>query len=131
MLAVMDHLTSRRVDLSTLKDRVREQRERLRLDQDAVATRAGLSPAYISRLERGAVPNPKVFDLEKVASALGTTVGALLSSPDTAPREIRISECADILGQLDSEPPEVTETILRWLRESIEIARTARLARTN
>ena len=123
MLAVMDHLTNRRVDLTVLKDRLRERRDTLGLDQDAVAERSGLSSAYISRLERGAVPNPKVFDLEKVAEALDTSVGALLRSPGAPDSETYVSECAALMRQLDGEPPEVVETVLRWWRDSIKVAK--------
>ena len=128
-LCYMD--TRLRLDVRMIGQRVAERRGKLRLEQTELAERAGLSRAYVSRLESGIVANPKVLDLERLAAALGTTVAAILATDDSPARAVRISECADIFGQLDSEPPEVAETILRWLRESVEIARSARLARTN
>lgn len=58
-------------------------------------------------------------------------LSASLGLSTAATHDIRIAECADILGQLEGEPPEVADTILRWLRESVEIARMSRLGRTN
>lgn len=126
-------VTGKHLDVAEIGRRLAARRERLGLDQEAVADRAGLSRPYISRLERGIVPNPKLLDLEQVASALELPLNDLVRPIDgrDGAREIRITECADILTELADEPPEVAETILRWLRESVQIARAGRLARTN
>lgn len=47
------------------------------LTQDDVARLSGLSSAYISRLEREIVPNPKSTDLQRVARALKLTLPQL------------------------------------------------------
>ena len=44
--------------------------------QEEFGERAGLHRTYVSGLERG-VRNPTVTVLEKIARALGTTIGAL------------------------------------------------------
>jgi len=118
------------LDIAEVGRRLAARRDALRLDQDAVAERAGLSRAYISRLERGIVPNPKVGDLLQVAKALNMPLAALLGR-DASPHELRVTECAQILSQLDDQPPELAETILRWLRESVDLALMSRLGRTN
>jgi transcriptional regulator with XRE-family HTH domain len=100
----------------------------------AAGMESGSSSKTISAWERGETPLP-LPALAPLAVAFRMEPGALASRlgicGDVAAREIRIAEGADILGQLADEPPEVAETILRWLRESVGIARTARLARTN
>jgi transcriptional regulator with XRE-family HTH domain len=113
-------------DVAELGRRLASRREELRLDQDAVAERARLSRAYISRLERGIVPNPKVGDLLLVAGALNVPIIALLRPEGATPAEIRLDECTDLMQQLDGEPPEVVETVLRWWRESIAFAKLGR-----
>lgn len=121
-----------RLDIAAIADRLARRRIEKRLEQTEVAERAGLSRAYISRLEKGIVLNPKLFDLAHVARVLDIPLADLVSPPGrSASRELRITECADILSQLDDEPPEIADTILRWLRESVDIARAARLAREN
>lgn len=60
---------------------------------------------------------------EELASRLGIS--------DLNTREIRVAECADIIGQLADEPPEVAETIMRWLRESVNLAKMRRYERDN
>jgi transcriptional regulator with XRE-family HTH domain len=60
-----------------LARRVTRAREAAGLTQEELAAKARLSPSYISRIENAQIPNPKWFDLEKLASALGTTAGML------------------------------------------------------
>ena len=79
MLATMCHMPPQRhLNISSIGGRIAARRDDLRLDQEAVADRAGLSRAYISRLERGIVPNPKVVDLAAVADALDLSLDALI-----------------------------------------------------
>lgn len=61
--------------------RVKETRERAGLSQEDVARRADMSSAYVSRLERGVVPNPKTTDLVRIARALGLTLEDLTADP--------------------------------------------------
>jgi transcriptional regulator with XRE-family HTH domain len=114
--------------------RLRAVREQQGLRQVDVAEKLGMSAGGYSSVERGAA-RMFVTDLERYASALGVDAGYLgrrlgLCGED-APREIRLTEGADILDQLADEPPEVAETILAWWRQSLEIARSNRLARSN
>lgn len=130
-VATMCHMSARDdLSASEIGRRVLQARDATGLSQGQFAKAAHLSRAYISRLERGLVPNPTITDLAAVAGAARIPITTLVSPPSQE-REIRITECADILSQLDGEPPEVADTILRWLRESIGIARAGRLARTN
>lgn len=120
------------LDMTIIGKRIFARREEKRLDQQALADQAGLSRAYISRLERGIVPNPKVMDLTQVARVLGVTMAELVR-PDTAndDEQLRLSECADLLGQLTGEPPAVVETVMRWWRDSITIAKLYQQSREN
>jgi len=54
---------------------VRELRKRMRLSLRALAAATGFSASFVSQLERGLV-SPSLHSMEKVAAALGTTLGA-------------------------------------------------------
>lgn len=64
-------------DTAAVGSRVRAIRESKGLDQEQLADQSGLSRAYVSRLENGAIPSPKLYDLANIADALGTTVSQL------------------------------------------------------
>src|SRR5207248_1925289 len=56
---------------------IRARREARGLSQAELAARTGLAPAYISRIERGAVVRPRRATLQKLGSALGFRVPEL------------------------------------------------------
>lgn len=70
--------TSVPLDIDAIGRRAAARREFMRMEQEDVATKAGMSRAYISRLENGGVRNPKVVDLAAVAAALGMSLDALI-----------------------------------------------------
>lgn len=78
-VATMCHMgTGTLPDMRTVGRRVAERRDELGLDQEALADKAGLSRPYISRLERGLVPSPKLLDLAAVAKALDYSLDQLI-----------------------------------------------------
>lgn len=96
--------TSKRLDVAGIGQRLLERREHLRLGQEELADRASLSRAYISRLERGVVPNPKLVDLAQVADALGMSVADLMAPPPTGDdTEAFRREAQAVLGAEDGE----------------------------
>lgn len=120
-----------RLDVSAIAQQLADRRAEKRLEQTEVAERAGLSRAYISRLEKGLVPNPKLLDLAQVAAVLDVPLGALLTPSASGARDLKIEEGADLLVRLREEDPDVAESILSWWRQSFEIVRLNRLGRTN
>lgn len=72
------------------RQRIGEQIRRLRKQQGAslrdLAETTGLSPSYISSIERS-LSNPSVASLQKLASALGTNMVKMLGSPDAGSDE--------------------------------------------
>lgn len=58
--------------------RAKSLRLGMRLTQEELAEKAGLSEAYINRIEGGLVRNPKIHDLQAVAEALGIGLDSLL-----------------------------------------------------
>lgn len=89
-------------DMRDVGHRVSDRREKLRLDQEALAEKAGLSRPYISRLERGLVPSPKLLDLAAVATALGISLDQLVYG--RPPSEL-LAELPSILGRVTA--PEI------------------------
>jgi transcriptional regulator with XRE-family HTH domain len=61
--------------LATVIKQLREARD---LTQQQLATKAGLSQAYVSQLETGQKKNPGLPALKKLAKALDVPVAALL-----------------------------------------------------
>lgn len=112
--------------------RIADRRTALHLEQTELAERASLSRAYVSRLESGLVPNPKVFDLARLAQVLDIALPTLVA-PEAHLTETRYSvDMAEFEQQLAGLPPERAERVLRWMRESLEIASgTADLVRRN
>lgn len=112
--------------------RVLAGREAMRMSQQDFADKAGLSRAYVSRLERGLIPNPTITDLSKVADALGMTLAALTSAAGSLERLHFSHEWDELQKQTENLPPELREMVLRAFRHSVEIANGASdLARRN
>lgn len=63
-----------------LSERVQLLRKELKLTQQALATRTGLRPETISRIERGVVENPEGDTLAKLACGLGVKIDELVGS---------------------------------------------------
>jgi transcriptional regulator with XRE-family HTH domain len=133
--ATMCHMSAPEIaSAAEIGRRILAARDALRLSQQDFAERAGLSRAYISRLERGLIPNPTITDLGKVAEAAGVSVAELTTA---GPRlvETRFShDVAEIHRQVDAlpVPDEVKASILRGFLQSIEVMHAAStLARRN
>lgn len=133
ILSSMDELTER-LDIPALARHIKGLRERRGLDQDTVADRANVSVAYVSRLERGVVPNPKLLDLEKIARALEVPVSHLVSPQPRATDARTMSFSADFevfQHQLAALPPDLAASLLEMWRSSLDIAKQARRLREN
>lgn len=130
----MCHMVTRRtLDVGAIAVRLKARREALHWNQDEVAERARVSRAYVSRLERGIVPNPKTTELSQVAEALGLTLVDLIGPPPDA-EVVETGFSADwdeIQRQVEDLPPEQRERVLRGFLASLEIAHGADLARRN
>jgi transcriptional regulator with XRE-family HTH domain len=61
--------------LSRVLKQLREEKD---LSQRDLATRAGVTQAYVAQLEAGEKKNPSLDVLKKLARALGVPVGELL-----------------------------------------------------
>ncbi|MBS2538198.1 helix-turn-helix transcriptional regulator [Catenulispora sp. NF23] len=77
-----------------LGDQLRELRRRNRESLAETASRAGISPQYLSEVERG-LKEPSSEMIAAVAGALGTTLGGLAES---VAGELRMRREAAVLG---------------------------------
>ena len=57
--------------------RIQQVRDRQKINQEELAFKAGLNPAYISHLERG-IYSPTLYVTWKIAKALGMTLSDLV-----------------------------------------------------
>lgn len=64
---------------------LRRRREAIGVSQEALAADAGLHRTYMSMLERG-VRMPSILVVKKIADAMGTTMGELLTEVDRETR---------------------------------------------
>lgn len=132
-VATMCHMTAGDMaDVNVIGRRVFDGREALRLNQQEFADKAKLSRAYISRLERGLIPNPTITDLGQIADALGISVATLIA-PETDLVRMRFShEWDELQQQVEGLPPEIAEQVIRAWRESVAVIYSASaLARRN
>lgn len=74
--------TEHPIDVEAMGERAYRRRRELDLDQQQVADLAEMSREYISRLETASSRNPKIRDLERVATALGKPLNWLLYGDD-------------------------------------------------
>lgn len=112
--------------------RVLDARERLRLSQGEFADRARLSRAYISRLERGLIPNPTLTDLAQVAAAAEMSLPELIAPAGEVVRTRFSHDWDELRQQLDGLPPEIAEQVVRGWRESVDVIhQVSGLARRN
>lgn len=112
--------------------RILAAREKLRLNQQELADKAGLSRAYISRLERGLIPNPTITDLQKVAEAAEVSLVDLTMERSEVVMTRYSTDLDELRRQLDSLPPDKAERILRGYLESAALmAEMGGLARRN
>lgn len=114
--------------------RLRSVREERNLRQADVARRLDMSAGGYSSVERG-MARMFVSDLSRYADALGVDAGYLGRRlglcGDMIPHQIYIGEGADLLQALADEPAEIQPLIIQGIRQVMEIARSARLARSN
>jgi transcriptional regulator with XRE-family HTH domain len=110
----------------TVGDRLRQQRERANLSQGQVGKYEGVTPQYISDLERGR-NNPPAWDLlARLAKRYGCTTDYLLGRtkfPNGHAPEAPISRHArEAIGLIDSLPPEKRPSAIELLRAIILFA---------
>lgn len=103
--------------------------KRLRTDadltQEEVARRVDLTLSGYRPYEQG----KRQLRIEQVATFARAfkvsteTLSAHLGLASVSSQEARVAECADLMRQLEGEPPAVVETVLRWWRDSIQITK--------
>ena len=89
----------------TIGERVKQARKEKKLTQKELAEQIGVHPANISQFERGK-RNPKLENINKIASALGILTSELLGEPrPTTPTdhtESRLNQLMEECGELIS-----------------------------
>jgi transcriptional regulator with XRE-family HTH domain len=81
--------------LTQLAQSVKRARRAAGLTQAQLAKHSGVGQAYISHLEKGLRANPSAAVLEKIARALGVTVGDLVADP----REAALARIFDLAAK--------------------------------
>lgn len=81
-------------DYLALAKHLSELRQEANLTQEGLAEKAGIALSTLTKIERGAIKNPSVFTVARLARALNTTLDGVLSyenkpSADSSKSEIR------------------------------------------
>lgn len=66
------------MSLKTIGQQILIWREHRELSQRALAKAAGVAPVLVQKIEAGAIVDPRLSSLRKLAGALGVTVGDLV-----------------------------------------------------
>lgn len=129
MLATLSYMTTRpSLDVGAIGERAAQRRTQLKLEQEDVAERAGMSRAYISRLENGGVRNPKVADLAAVAAAIdysldqliyGRPSGDLLAELPTLLGRVTAPELGALMAEIAARYPDLGPDDRTYLMQSL------------
>lgn len=107
----------------TFKERLRGERERLKLSQAQLADRAGLQASAISHFETGA-RRPSFRSLRKLAAALGATTDYLLGrTEDRAESSDAADAVARHIRMLSAEDVELTKQFVERLARTSDPGR--------
>ncbi len=72
-----------------IAEQIRVWREQRGLSQRALARAAGVSPVLATKIESGAIADPRLSTLRKLAKALGVTVAELIGESKPAHKRAR------------------------------------------
>jgi transcriptional regulator with XRE-family HTH domain len=104
---------------------VREQRaaKELRFSLRQVATRIGVEPAYLSKIERSLVPPPSEATITRLAAELGEDADVLLALAGKVSSELqaiirhRPKQFAELIRQMKDAPDHAILRIVREVRD--------------
>jgi len=103
------------MDNKAVGRRIKEARQEKGLTQEQLAERAGVSPTYISVIERG-LKSPQLDTFVPVCNALGVSADTLLTDVVDAAALASSNEIAKLLRD---EPPEKQRCLLRMLKAAV------------
>lgn len=63
--------------MESVSENIKYFREKMRMSQEELAKRAGITQAAVSLYEKGEI-TPKLMVADRIASALGITIGQLM-----------------------------------------------------
>ena len=112
---------------------LRALRQEKRLKHRELAESLGIAESTYRAYEQG-YRRIRLDQIQGFAEAYGISqeeLSARLGLGTANVRELRVAECAELMRELDHQPPEVAETLLRWFRESIALHRRRRLESEN
>lgn len=95
---------------------VRENRERLHLTQQELATRIGVSRSAISELEAGRIEQPRATVFARLGKALGLPAAALLAAAGYPESEVILDIEADEIALLAASLAQLAGNERDWLR---------------
>lgn len=97
-----------------LGKRIRELRKQQSISQEELGFKAGISAAHLGQIER-ALKNPTIETVDRIAAALGVSLGELFSEETVAPLKSQPT-IAKIEAQLVGMSEDEQRIILRVIR---------------
>jgi transcriptional regulator with XRE-family HTH domain len=122
--------------------RLRHLRRAKGLSLDGLASRTGISRAYLWKLESRPEVNPSLDRLQSLADALGTTAGNLIPSKESdrgmdSPIPESLQQCQEIYGLSDDDTDDLARILFRgghstkmcdWFQLYCELKRKTQLS---
>lgn len=103
------------MDNKAVGRRIKEARQTKGLTQEQLAERAGVSPTYISVIERG-LKSPQLDTFVPVCNALEVSADALLMDVVDAAATAQSNEIAELLRD---QPPKKQRCLIRMLKAAL------------
>lgn len=103
--------------MKIFKENLRKRREELRLTQENLAEKAGLSYTFISQLERGE-KEPSLRTAHKIARALKTSIDVLISEKESD--EIATKQLLNLIKAKDKEDIDLAVKLVQVVMEEKE-----------
>src|SRR5580765_4138380 len=75
------------MDEKGLGRKLADARRACGLTQQELCHKAGLSYSTLAKIERGAIKSPSIFTIQSIATALGTTLSALMGEAPALPNK--------------------------------------------
>ena len=92
---------------------IRALRDERRLSLRTLATKAGFSPSFLSQVENGQA-SPSIASLERIAAALGVTLGQFFLPSAAEPTVVRAAERADFVSSWSHAQVEMLGVVQPW-----------------
>lgn len=81
----------------TIGEKIKHRRQELKLTQEELAKKLGVTKSAVCRIERGFEPNPTTDRIKKYAEALDCSISYMMGWNDDVPSDDEVSEHIELI----------------------------------